>query len=1449
MSRQIANNTNDVVHPSPTSAGSSAVQIPLIAIGASAGGLEACKTLIDAMPSATGMAFVLVQHLDPHHESMMVDLLAGRSSLTVMQAVDGLRVKREHFYTIPPDSFLAVADGVLRVSRPSQRHGTRLPFDFFLNALATSYGANAICVVLSGAGNDGSIGVAAVRAAGGYCIAQDPKEAAYGGMPRGAIATGLVNEILSARAIPSALVEYLKTRNESTSPAPVPPLDAPAVFDAIIDLVRSRCSADFSTYKTGTLQRRIERRMALASFAPGDMAGYLSKLRATPDELDLLGKDLLIHTTGFFRDSEVFAKLQATILPDLLRGDLKARSIRVWVAGCSTGEEAYTLAMLFHERITAEKLDIRLQIFASDIDRDAVATAREGLYPISIASDVSEERLSRFFSLEDEAYRVGPDLRAAVVFTAHDVLVDPPFSRLDMISCRNLLIYLGPAAQEKLISLFHFALNPCGLLLLGTAETVGRADDQFEVRSKAERLYRKADSTTKSSLGVLAPRNGGMRTGVAHQPQNAKPRQAALAEICRRAVLETYAPASVLINSRNECVYHFGPTDDYLRVAPGFANHNMLEMARQGTRTKLKLAIEKARNDKVRIVVGGGRTSRYRGAASFDIAVQSVADGGDLLLVSFVDKPIRHPGEQDAGAREGPARFVELEHELEVTRSELQGVIRDLEASSEDQKAINEEALSFNEEYQSTNEELVTSKEELQSYNEELTALNGQLQETLESQRTTSNDLQNVLYSTNVATIFLDMELRIRFFTPATRSVFNVIPGDIGRPIADLQCLAPDPAFASDAHDVLLGSRQREREIQGPTGAWFHRRLMPYRNHAGAIEGIVITFTDMTARKHDAEVLESAKRSAEQATLAKSRFLAAASHDLRQPLQTLSLIRGLLAKSATGEGTAKLVSGLSETLSAMSEMLDTLLDVNQIEAGIVRPTVSSFPVLEILERLRDEFVYHAKAHRLVLRVVACSLSVESDHHLLEQMIRNLLSNALKYTQTGKVLLGCRRHGDRLRIEIWDTGAGIPKADLEAVFVEYHQLDNSARERNRGLGLGLSIVQSLGKLLGHEVRVRSDPGRGSVFSIDVKRIGEITGYGRIATKVDAPIAVDRPHKDALILLVEDDPEIQRLMVQVLSADGHRVLAASNGAGALALLDDLADVPDIVLADYNLPDGMNGLEVASCIQARFERRIAVVILSGDISTEGIRRIASQDCLALNKPVEVDLLLSALQRLLNQKARILDDDDKAIRKPQRPIKLFVVDDDERIRLLVRQVFEASGHSVEDYADGESFLSAYHPGNDECVLIDAVLPGISGAEVLSSLRMGGFSLPAIMITGRSDVAMAVNAMKSGASDFIEKPASPEDLLASVGRAIDRARDASDRLSWQTDAANHLAALTPRQQQVLTLVLAGSASKVIAYELGISQRTVENHRASIMKKTGTKSLPALARLAYAASA
>ena len=436
-------------------------------------------------------------------------------------------------------------------------------------------------------------------------------------------------------------------------------------------------------------------------------------------------------------------------------------------------------------------------------------------------------------------------------------------------------------------------------------------------------------------------------------------------------------------------------------------------------------------------------------------------------MICFVDAPKQEQRRERPTPPGDVARVAELEQELDATKTELQGAIRDLEISGEEQMAINEEALSVNEEYQSANEELVTSKEELQSLNEELTALNSQLQETLERQRTTSNDLQNVLYSTNVATLFLDTDLNIRLFTPATTSLFNVIPSDVGRPLADLNSLAADAALPADATTVLRTLAPIEREIEARSGAWYIRRILPYRAQDNAVEGVVITFVDISERRHTADALKAAERQAQLATVAKSRFLAAASHDLRQPLQTLALLQGLLAKAVVGEKAQKLVSRLDETLGAMSGMLNTLLDINQIEAGTVNTDIGRFPIDGLLERLRDEFTYLAEAQRLALRVVSCGVSIESDPRLLEQMIRNLLSNALKYTKRGKVLLGCRRRAGMLSIEIWDTGIGIAAEELQAIFDEYHQVGNEARERSRGLGLGLSIVQRLGKLLGHQ----------------------------------------------------------------------------------------------------------------------------------------------------------------------------------------------------------------------------------------------------------------------------------------------------------------------------------------------------------------------------------------------
>lgn len=1156
--------------------------------------------------------------------------------------------------------------------------------------------------------------------------------------------------------------------------------------------------------------------------------------------------------TGFFRDPKVFDLLESTIVPDLVRDNPPDRPLRIWIAGCSTGEETYSLAMLFREAIAAARCQVALQVFASDVDTEAVVYAREGFYPEAIEANVSPARLARFFSKEENGYRISPELRAAVVFTVQDVLSDPPFSRLDLVSCRNLLIYLLPEAQAMVISRFHFALREGGVLLLGSAETVGSADGRFKVISKTEQLYRHIGRSRPVGAGLAMGAIDGGPVRLPRGPGRAPSRQAALAELGRRMVLEAYAPAAVLISHTHECLFSLGPTDRYLRVPPGQPTHDLLAMARPGLRSKLKSAIQRSISEKGRIVVDGQRI-RDTSAALFSIDVRPVqGDGEELLLVCFVDEPNCEQARGRPAATRRLPRPRALEHELDATRAELQGAIRELETSSEEQKAFYEEALSVNEEYQSTNEELLTSKEELQSLNEELTALNSQLQKTLERQRTTSDDLQNVLYSTEVATLFLDRDLNIRFFTPATKSLFNVIPGDIGRPLADLHSLAADGRLLDDARAVLRRPAPIEREIEAPNGVWFRRRVLPYRTHDSGVEGVVITFSDTTKRKHAATALEAAKQQSELANVAKSRFLAAASHDLRQPLQTLALLHGLLTKVVRGEKAEELVAKLDDTLGAMSGMLNTLLDINQIEAGVVRAEMADVEISGLLDRLKDEFAYHAQGKGLALRVVPCSLSIRSDPRLLEQMLRNLLSNALKYTRRGKVLVGCRRRSGMLSIEVWDTGVGIPDEELKAIFEEYHQLDNAHRERGRGLGLGLSIVERLGHLLGHRIRVRSRHGKGSVFAVEVALAPGASAllYGQTRLRIeDRTLAADR--RTGTILAVEDDPGMRELLELYLTGEGHRAATAASGFAALDLVEQGTVRPDLLLADYNLPDGLNGLELAAQFREKLGGEIPVIILTGDITSSTLRDVALQDCVQLNKPVKLKELTKVIQRLLPPSCAAVPSSIPhragPADAPGRPT-VFVVDDDGNVREAIRAMLEADGRTVEAYSSCEAFLDAYRPGREACLLVDAYLPGMGGLELLRRLHGAGHQLPAIVITGQSDVPIAVRAMKAGASDFIEKPIGRDELLASIDRALEQSRDSGKLSAWREGAANHIASLTARQRQVMELVLAGHPNKNIAADLGISQRTVENHRATIMEKTGSASLPALARLAQAAT-
>jgi two-component system, chemotaxis family, CheB/CheR fusion protein len=1547
---------------------------PVVGLGASAGGLDAFKRLLEALPAKSGMAFILIQHLAPSHESLMVELLTGHTSMKIVQATDAMPIEPDHVYVIPPGAYLAIRDGALHLSKPSERHGARMPFDFFLRSLAEECGERAVCAILSGTGADGSLGLKSIKERGGLVIAQDPDEAAFDGMPRSAIRTGAVDLVLPAAAIAETLANYSQQRHLGREAA-VPRATQDRLAE-IIDLLRTKTSHTFTLYKEATLLRRIERRMAIAAIEDADR--YLEVLRRDSEELELLAKDLLISVTSFFRDAAAFELLAENFIPELVRKHGRDRPLRIWIAGSSTGEETYSLAMLFLEAIAAlsnGKSDIKLQVFASDVDEDAVTFARNGLYPETIVADVSPARLARFFTKEDDGYRVARQLREAVVFTVQDLLTDAPFSRLDLVSCRNLLIYLRPEVQAKVLSLFHFALADGGILFLGTSETVGELSHRFEPLSKKQRIFRRIGRTRPGE--VEFPIGDGARAPWPRLQRHAAPHRVSLGDLSQKLLLETYAPASVLINQKYEGLYYFGPTDRYLRVAAGEPSRNLLAMVREGLSAKLRVAIQQANGRHAPTTVSGAIVQRDGGSAAVTIRVQPMqSDGEELLLVSFLDEP---KSERKSGpvaeAAADISRLAQLEQELETTRKELQAAIHDLELTNEELKSLNEEAMSVNEEFQSTNEELETSKEELQSLNEELTALNGQLQETLERQRATSTDLQNILISTDAPTLFLDRELNIRFFTPATKSLFSIVASDIGRPLADLTHRFTGADLLVDARAVLANRTQLRREIEAENGAWYIQRILPYRTLDNRTEGVIFTFADIsemkaarrdvqaalaysdsiidtipgplavldeelrvvfasgafyrafavmpdetvgrqlaaagdrrldvpalrgfldliradgaaiedyqieidlaglgrrtlllnarnirdklekrailvaiediTDRKRIEEALEAAKLQAERANLGKSRFLAAASHDLRQPLQTFSLLQGILAKKVKDKEALGLIARLDETLGAMSGMLNTLLDINQLEAGIVRPEKVSFRIQDLLDKLRTEFAYHAQSQGLGWHVPFSSQSVWSDPGLLEQMIRNLLSNAVKYTRAGKILLGCRRRGDKLRIEVWDTGAGIPVEQLHAIFEEFHQLDNPARERSRGLGLGLSIVQRLGHLLDHPIDVRSRPGRGSVFAVEVPLAED--GARSIASQ-DVPRIEESVDRTSSILIIDDDPEIREILDLLLKGEGHRTYAVGDGKQALALVERGSIRPDLILADYNLPGGLNGLQAVAGLREMLSREVPVIILTGDISTDTLRDIARERCVQRNKPIKADELTRLIRSLLAipppappVRTRQPSESDDG----RQPPTIFVIDDDPAICDAMRGLLQEEGRPVEIYASCEAFLEAYRPGREGCIVVDARMPGMDGIALLERLKAEGNAPPAIMITGHGDVPMAVRAMQAGAVGFIQKPISPDELLTSIGRALALTRDTVALSAWRETAAARIAGLTLRERQVMDLVVTGNPNKEIAALLTISQRTVENHRASVMKKIGARSLSELIHMTLSSS-
>jgi two-component system, chemotaxis family, CheB/CheR fusion protein len=699
--------------------------VPVVAIGASAGGLEAMMQLLDAMPADTGMAFLVVQHLDPHHPSQMAELLSTHTAMRIAEAAEGMAINPDEIYVCPPGHFMAIRFGVLHLSRPLSGDHTRLPIDFLIRSLAEECGGSSVAIILSGTGNDGSGALAALHKSGGHIIVQDPEEAEHDGMPRSAVLTGLADVVAPLAWVPQKLAMIGLAIAGAVAARTIRPegYDAGDI-QGIITLLQQKVGQDFSAYKRGTLERRIHRRMGLRGLPAGALTRYHAELARNVAECLALAEDLLINVTSFFRDPAVFDLFEREVIPDLVDNLPANKALRVWVVGCSTGEEAYTLAIILREAIMASRRDIKLQVFASDIDAQAIAVAREGLYSLSIKDEVSADRLERHFVQEEGGYRIAPGLRGAVVFTVQDVLTDPPLSRMDLVTCRNLLIYFKPEAQAKVIGMFHFALREGGVLMLGIAETPGAVADRFEVLHKAERIYRHIAASKRGEPGFPLSFVATIPRLTAFEAKQHLTRQTTLADLCRDTVLGSFAPASLLIDPQRQCIYSIGAVSRYLRFAAGSPTLDLLALAPEDLRGTLRYALSRADRDNPIVKTSLCQTSVDGALVFFTINVSFIEHEGEALhLVSFVEEAVPCDDNVPPPIEDSAAQVRALERELESAHAELLNAEQKRDALVLEQRAINDEAQSVNEEFQSTNEELLTSKEELQSLNEELIAL------------------------------------------------------------------------------------------------------------------------------------------------------------------------------------------------------------------------------------------------------------------------------------------------------------------------------------------------------------------------------------------------------------------------------------------------------------------------------------------------------------------------------------------------------------------------------------------------------------------------------------------------------------------------------------------------------------------------------------------------------
>jgi two-component system, chemotaxis family, CheB/CheR fusion protein len=1212
----------------------------VVGIGASAGGIPALRTLFTEMPPDIGMAFVVILHMSPQHESNLPALIQNQTRLQVTQVTETVTVEPNHVYVIPPSKYLMMMDGKIRLTEPERLRGGHTSIDLFFRTLATAYGKEAIAILLSGTGTDGAMGIGRIKEEGGFVITQEPAEAEYPDMPQAAINTGLVDIVMAVAEIPAKL----RALNESWHRTHIPPEHeeaSPTEVDGsslreILNLVRQRTGNDFSQYKRPTLLRRIARRMQVHEIL--DLPSYLYFLHEHPEEISALLRDLLITVTNFFRDPDFFDALGHLIVPKLFEGKRHGDQVRVWSVGCASGEEAYSLAMLLAEYATQLIDSPKIQVFATDIDENAISKAREGRYLATIELDVSPERLRRFFIRDEDCYRVKKELRELILFAPHNVLRDPPFSKLDLISCRNLLIYLDREIQGRVLGIFHFSLRENGYLFLGASETADITPALFAPVDKKRRIYIRRNLIGSATFRTELPVFSKWQSKLPEEANNAQVRPINAGEL-HQEVVEQIAPPSILINEDYDIMHISIHAGRYLRVAPGEPTRNLLKLVLPDLRLDLRAALLGAR-------------ARHEGIPVETRRIRVKLDG-ETVIINLMVKPVLNAPEAARGfflvifdempevppANGEPAREIvdvnvvrQLEQDLQQTKDQLRITIEQYETSTEELRASNEELQAMNEELRSASEELETSKEELQSINEELTTVNQEYREKIEEVGRANSDLQNLMGSTDIGIIFLDRALRIQRYTPRAQQLFNITPMDIGRPLEHFTHKLEYSRLTQDAEEVLRSLQVAECEVKSTDGQWYLARLVPYRTVEDKIDGVVLNFVDITNRKIDEEKLAQQAMMLRESDRNKDRFLAILAHELRNPLSTMFSNVEIIERAGTGQTQAaeQAPGVIRRQLQQLVRLVDDLLDVERLSHGkiglIKKPVLIGDVIRMAVEPWQPRI--DSGSHQFTVQLPPEPVYIDGDLMRLTQVVDNLLSNAFKYTPSGgKIEVIGEQVDNEAIIRVRDTGKGISPELLPRIFDMYSQGEPSSGSPVKGLGIGLALVKWLVELHQGTVTVLSEGvGKGAQFVVrlPVIRLRQVQAIPPDTSPEDQRVAPATSHPSKKkMLLVDDNRDGVEALALLLTLEGHEVRAAYDGASGLEIAGEFG--PDVAVIDLGLP-GMDGFEVAKKLREMLPNA-QLIALSGWHRDQMEQRGLQLFDHYLRKPVELHELTELL------------------------------------------------------------------------------------------------------------------------------------------------------------------------------------------------------------------------------